>query len=55
MNLSKPGKRIKNKDELLFYNLNKIKLSLGNILNIYFNVVFNCFGNLRRKPTTISI
>ena len=27
---------MKNKDELLFYNLNKIKLSLSDILNIYF-------------------
>ena len=43
---------MKNKDELLFYSLNKIKLSLGDILNIYFTykkIKKGCFIDINKK------
>jgi hypothetical protein len=43
---------MKNQDELLFYNLNKIKLSLGDILNIYFTykkIKKGCYIDINKK------
>lgn len=43
---------MKNQDELLFYNLNKIKLSLSDILNIYFTykkIKKGCYIGINKK------
>ena len=43
---------MKNQDELLFYNLNKIKLSLSDILNIYFTykkIKKGCYIDINKK------
>jgi hypothetical protein len=43
---------MQNQDELLFYNLNKIKLSLSNILNIYFTykkIKKGCYIDINKK------
>lgn len=43
---------MKNQDELLFYNLNKIKLSLSDIFNIYFTykkIKKGCYIGINKK------
>ena len=43
---------MRNQDELLFYNLNKIKLSLSDILNIYFTykkIKKGCYIDINKK------